>query len=187
MPNKSEIKDTPFDKYVNQAIKKWPNVPKCYGWLQLSRRGEWLIKGEKIPHKRTIEFFKANYRVASDGCAYVQNGPQQVFVDLEYTPWIYRFDHHAGFSTHSDLIVHDILDAMSDEHGNLLIETSLGIGLIDDRDLGSLSSFLTEGIRETILLNYLGSSIEIKSIKTNQLIAKYAVKKKPLPPDENTA
>tara|TARA_X000001036_G_C20588220_1_gene769629 strand:+ start:276 stop:839 length:564 start_codon:yes stop_codon:yes gene_type:complete len=185
MPNKSEIKDTPFDKYVNQAIKKWPNVPKCYGWLQLSRRGEWLIKGEKIPHKRTIEFFKANYRVASDGCAYVQNGPQQVFVDLEYTPWIYRFDHHAGFSTHSDLIVHHILDAMSDEHGNLLIETSLGIGLIDDRDLSALSSFLTESGAELNTLKYLDSLIEITSISTDQIIAKYAFKQKPTSTDEN--
>jgi hypothetical protein len=187
MRTKPETKDPPFSKHISQAMKRWPDVPKCYGWLQLSRKGEWLIKGKKILHRRTIEFFKTNYRVTPDGYSYVQNGPQQVFVDLEYTPWIYRFDYRTGFSTHTDLAVQDIIDAMSDEHGNLLIETSLGIGLIDDRDLGSLSSFLTEGIRETILLNYLGSSIEIKSIKTNQLIAKYAVKKKPLPPDENTA
>ena len=187
MRTKLELKATPFDNYITQAMEKWPDVPKCYGWLQLSRRGEWLIKGEKIQHKRTIDFFNANYRVTSDGYSYVQNGPQQVFVDLEYTPWIYRFNYHTGFSTHSDLLVQNIVGAMADEHGNLLIETSIGIGLIDDRDLGALSSFLTETVTELHILKYLGSTIEIKSIRTDQLIAKYAFKKKPLPNDDNPA
>ena len=185
MPSKSEIIDLAFDQHINQAIKKWPDVPKCYGWLELSRRGEWLIKGEKILHKRTIDFFKTNYRVTSDGYSYVQNGPQQVFVDLEYTPWIYRFNHHAGFSTHSGLIVHDILDAMSDEYGNFLIETSLGIGLIDDRDLGGLSPFIIESGIDLNTLKYLDSLIEIKSIRRDQLIAKYVIKQKPTSTNEN--
>jgi hypothetical protein len=185
MRTESETKNTPFDKFINQAMEKWPDVPKCYGWLQLSCRGEWLIKGKKVRHKRTIEFFKANYRVTSDGYSYVQNGPQQVFVDLEYTPWIYRFNHHTGFSTHNDLLVQDILNAWSDEHGNLLIETSLGIGLIDDRDLGALSSFLTESVTGPYTLKYLSSRLVIKRVRTDQLITEYAIKRKPQPTDKN--
>ena len=74
---------------------------------------------------------------------------------------------------------------MCDEHGNLLIETSLGIGLIDDRDLSALSSFLTESGPELNTLKYLDSLIEITSISTDQIIAKYAFKQKPTSTDEN--
>jgi hypothetical protein len=74
---------------------------------------------------------------------------------------------------------------MSDECGNFLIETSLGIGLIDDRDLGGLSSFITESGIELNALKYLGSLIEIKNIRRDQLIAEYAIKQKPTSNNEN--
>jgi hypothetical protein len=81
--------------------------------------------------------------------------------------------------------VHDILNAMSDECGNFLIETSLGIGLIDDRDLGGLSPFIIESGIDLNTLKYLDSLIEIKSIRRDQLIAKYDIKQKPTSTNEN--
>ena len=30
-----------MDDIVKAALKKWPNVPHCYGWLALDARGDW--------------------------------------------------------------------------------------------------------------------------------------------------
>ena len=184
MTNETKIKNRPFNKHITNAIEKWPNVPECYGWLKLNRRGEWLLKNKKVRHKRTIAFLNENYRVGEDGSSYVQNGPQQVFVALEYTPWVYRFNHHTGFSTHNHLKVRKINRAMSDEHGNLLIETSYGVGLVDDRDLGSLSAFLTETITGSDVLEHTGARVPIIKLTEHQITRNYAFQKEPLPTNE---
>jgi len=41
------------DEAVLRSIAKWPNVPAVYGWLKLDRRGNWLIKGERIANQDT--------------------------------------------------------------------------------------------------------------------------------------
>ena len=33
------------DEIVKAALKKWPNVPHCYGWLALDARGDGLRDG----------------------------------------------------------------------------------------------------------------------------------------------
>jgi len=124
-----------FDSEVERAMARWPDVPQCFDWLGLDRRGAWRIRGDAISHARTVAFLGRHYRADAQGRWYVQNGPQQVFVALEYTPWIYRFDPQAGFTTHTGLTANDILTVCADDEGNLLIETGLGVGLVDDRDL----------------------------------------------------
>ena len=37
-----------MDEMVARSLAKWPNVPAVFGWLELDRRGNWRIKGEKI-------------------------------------------------------------------------------------------------------------------------------------------
>ena len=35
-----------MDEAVHRALAKWPNVPACYGWLALDRRGRWRMRDE---------------------------------------------------------------------------------------------------------------------------------------------
>ena len=36
------------DDIVKAALKKWPNVPHCYGWLALDARGDWYMRDDRI-------------------------------------------------------------------------------------------------------------------------------------------
>ena len=131
-----------FDEEVIRAMAKWPDVPRCFGWLALDRRGAWRIRGEVIRHARTVAFLSRHYRVDDSGCWYVQNGPQQVFVDLDYTPWVYRYQPDGSFSSHTGIAAGDLDAVYVDDDGNLLLLATLGIGVLDDRDLEACSSLL---------------------------------------------
>ena len=74
------------------AIAKWPNVPACYDWLSLDRRGDWRLQGERVMHSGLINFINRQYGCDESGCWFLQNGPQRVFVNLAYTPWVFRRD-----------------------------------------------------------------------------------------------
>jgi len=43
-----------MDPIVARAMARWPNVPAVYGWLALDRRGNWLIKAERITHQAML-------------------------------------------------------------------------------------------------------------------------------------
>jgi len=116
------------------AIAKWPNVPACYDWLSLDRRGNWRMQGERVTHRGLIEFMNRQYGVDEAGCWFVQNGPQRVFVELAATPWIFRYQNEEVFS-HTGLPAGTISAVHLDENGSIVLETPLGIGLLDDRDL----------------------------------------------------
>jgi len=116
------------------AIAKWPNVPACYDWLSLDRRGDWRLQGERVTHHGFIALLNRQYGVDDRGCWFVQNGPQRVFVKLAYTPWIFRREGDA-LASHTGAPAGDICAIYLDEEGNILLQTSLGIGLLDDRDL----------------------------------------------------
>lgn len=129
-----------MDNAVVQSMARWPNVPACYGWLELSQRGEWRLGAakprEKVSHAGLADFIGRNYSHDGDGCWFMQNGPQRVFAILEYTPWVFHLSAdgrqllaHSG----SDAGIPDA--AWLDDEGNLLLQTALGIGLLDDRDL----------------------------------------------------
>ena len=77
-----------MDPIVIQAMAKWPNVPNVYGWLTLDRRGNWLIKGDRISNPGVVAFIGRNYGADEQGRWYFQNGPQRVFVTLEYAPYV---------------------------------------------------------------------------------------------------
>lgn len=126
-----------FDDEVVRAMAKWPDVPQCFGWLSLDVRGQWRIQGEVIRHVRSQAFLARHYRADEQGRWYVQNGPQQVFVALDYTPWIYRWQPVQSFTTQSGRETHDLRAVYLDDDGNLLLLTALGIGVLDDRDLAA--------------------------------------------------
>ena len=37
-----------MDDIVRAALKKWPNVPACHGWLALDARGDWYMRDERV-------------------------------------------------------------------------------------------------------------------------------------------
>lgn len=93
-----------MDDIVRQAMAKWPNVPHCYGWLMLDRRGQWRMRdeaaqatgaaGDPIRHAALIAFIARNYTHDAAGGWYFQNGPQRVYVSLAYAPWVVRLRWH---------------------------------------------------------------------------------------------
>jgi hypothetical protein len=123
-----------MDEIVKAAMIKWPNVPAVYGWLELTARGEWKIRGEPVDNESIREFIRRNY--ANDGCGnwFFQNGPQRVYVTLEATPVIYRLDEFGRLQSHTGAHPHELRAAFADAKGRLLLETELGPGLIDSQD-----------------------------------------------------
>lgn len=119
------------------AIAKWPNVPACYDWLSLDRRGDWRLQGERVMHSGLINFINRQYGVDESGCWFLQNGPQRVFVELTYTPWVFRRE-GAGFVSHTGQPAGAVQAIYLDQEGNILLATELGIGLLDDRELTQL-------------------------------------------------
>lgn len=131
-----------MDEAVRLALAKWPDVPSCTGWLRLSRRGEWWVPEGPIRHAGLRGFIGRNYLATPDGRWYFQNGPQQVFVDLDYTPLILRLAAPGQLETHTGQPVTTLDAAWLDEHGNLLLASEHGIALLDDRDLAAMLEHL---------------------------------------------
>ncbi|NMG55957.1 DUF2946 family protein [Aromatoleum aromaticum] len=115
----------------------WPGVPAVHGWLSLDRRGGWRLKEEPVTHAGLNGFLNANYRSDSDGNWFVQNGPQRVFVALDYTPLVLRLDVDGSLTAHTGATTGPAIAAYLDEDGNVLLHTSQGVGLLDDRDLSA--------------------------------------------------
>ena len=63
-----------MDEIVARSLAKWPNVPAVYGCQELDRRGNWLIKGERIGNAALREFIGRNYEADERGRWYFQNG-----------------------------------------------------------------------------------------------------------------
>ena len=136
-----------MDDIVLRGMAKWPNVPAVYGWLSLDRRGHWLLKGERVVNPAIASFFGRNYSHDDRGRWFFQNGPQRVFVTLDYTPHIYRIvpggDRQFAAVSHSGADAGKIHAAYIDETGQLLLDTELGIGLLHDRDLETVLPYFS--------------------------------------------
>src|SRR5216110_2510087 len=122
-----------MDAVVARAMAKWPNVPAVHGWLSLDRRGNWLIKGERIANHALREFIARNYAADEQGRWYFQNGPQRVYVSLAYTPLVVHYESdalhdHCGrpFAPETTFL---------DDEGSVLMQGAGTIALLDDRDL----------------------------------------------------
>jgi len=81
-----------MDEMVARSMARWPNVPAVYGWLSLDRRGTWRIKQERVGNAALREFIARNYHADERGCWFFQNGPQRVFVRLDYTPLVVHYE-----------------------------------------------------------------------------------------------
>ncbi len=151
-----------MDDLVKAAMVKWPNVPDCYGWLGLDARGQWWMRDDKaqaagsfaasfesslgsdserlqsrgalLKHEKLIEFIGRNYAVDARGCWYFQNGPQRVFVELEYMPWVWRLEHDLRVMTHTGKPI-DVERWLQDPQGRLVGRASCGWGVMHSQDV----------------------------------------------------
>ena len=156
-----------MDEMVKAALKKWPNVPHCYGWLALDARGDWYmrddrtqaagpfpaVKGSRILHEKLREFIERNYAGDDAGAWFFQNGPQRVYVELEAAPWVWRLKSNTG--EEADDAVPSIVShtgvpaqfesAWLDERGRLFIGTDIGLGLVHTLDMEAASGAVERG------------------------------------------
>ena len=122
-----------MDDTVLRSMAKWPDVPDVYGWLALDRRGNFLIRNEKIGNRALREFISRNYQADARGCWYFQNGPQRVFVALAYTPLVLHFEGEAMLDHCGRAFLPE--QAFLDDEGSVLMAGRPGAGLLDDRKL----------------------------------------------------
>jgi DUF2946 family protein len=121
------------DEIVARSLAKWPNVPAVFGWLSLDRRGNWLIKGEKIANAALRQFIARNYEADEKGRWYFQNGPQRVFVSLAYTPLVVHYEGEELFDQCGRRFA--LSETFQDDEGSVLIAGNRTVALLDDRDL----------------------------------------------------
>ena len=149
-----------MDEIVKAALKKWPNVPHCYGWLALDARGDWYmrddriqaagpfpqVKGSRIRHDKLLAFIHRNYARDERGAWFFQNGPQRVYVQLEAAPYVWRVDGAApwGLNAHTGEAT-TARSAWLDEHGRLFLDTTLGFGLVHTLDMGAAADAVEAG------------------------------------------
>ncbi|MGH8703357.1 MAG: DUF2946 family protein [Burkholderiales bacterium] len=195
-----------MDDIVLRGMAKWPNVPAVYGWLALDRRGQWLIKGERVSNPLVTEFIGRNYARDERGCWYFQNGPQRVFVTLGYTPRVYRVVSPDGAPLALEASTGSPVSAVSgawiDETGAALLETELGIGAVHDRDLDRLLPHFTDaagaplaedaldermarvqqGREAPLWLRFRGAGIKVGPIRSETVAQRFGYWARPEPP-----
>ncbi|MEX8494880.1 DUF2946 family protein [Sphaerotilus sp.] len=152
-----------MDDIVKAALKKWPNVPDCRGWLALDARGDWymrddrvqaagpfpFVKGSRILHDKLRAFIGRNYEADASGGWFFQNGPQKVFVELEAAPWVFgvqRLDGEFRVETQTGRPVPSVGEALVDELGRLFLHTPIGLGLVRSADMDSAADAVVGGV-----------------------------------------
>lgn len=152
-----------MDDIVKAALKKWPNVPACYGWLALDARGDWYmrddrvqaagrfpqVKGSRINHDKLKEFIHRNYGADERGAWYFQNGPQRVYVELEAAPLVLGVSRkeEGGWAVqaHTGQDAGRIREAWLDEQGRLFLDTDAGLGIVRSLDMDAAADAVSSG------------------------------------------
>jgi len=153
-----------MDEIVKAALKKWPNVPNCYGWLALDARGDWYmrderiqhagpfpkVKGSRITHDKLKAFIERNYGADEAGRWFFQNGPQRVYMQLEATPWVWRVQWSPqpgppSVTSHTGL--HAVVNSCwLDEEGRLYLATDIGFGIVHSQDMLDAAQAVEQGL-----------------------------------------
>jgi hypothetical protein len=140
-----------MDEIVLAAMRKWPNVPHCHGWLALDARGDWYlrdeaaqhagpfpaVKGSRIEHEGLKGFIGRNYLADDTGRWFFQNGPQRVYVQLEAAPWTWRVSLQGDgpvLAGHTGRAA-EPKSCWVDEAGRLFIDSDIGFGLVHTQDM----------------------------------------------------
>jgi hypothetical protein len=153
-----------MDAIVEAALRKWPDVPHCWGWLALDARGHWYmrddrvraagpfpqVKGSRVVHDKLLAFIGRNYASDADGAWFFQNGPQRVYVTLEAAPWVWRLtpatpgapprvESHTGQPAQPR-------QAWLDDRGRLFLDTEQGLGIVHSLDMGDAALAVESGL-----------------------------------------
>jgi Protein of unknown function (DUF2946) len=190
-----------MDEIVIRGMLKWPDVPAVYGWLSLDRRGSWMIKNvsgrfERIANPAVNEFIGRNYAADAQGRWYFQNGPQRVFVALDYTPWVYRLDDAGeGLLAHTGAAARSPETVFVDDAGALLLDADMGIGVLLDRDLPAFVERIADPLGRTpehLLEDVVrgeetramlqGRSVLVAPIRGAEVPARFGFVQRPAPP-----
>ncbi|MDO9073623.1 MAG: DUF2946 family protein [Rubrivivax sp.] len=155
-----------MDAIVEAALRKWPKVPHCHGWLALDARGNWYmrderiqaagpfprVKGSRIEHAKLLAFIERNYGHDDAGAWFFQNGPQRVYLELEVAPWVWRVDAAADagapawqVQSHTGLPA-TVQGSWLDEQGRLFLSTELGYGIVHTLDMGIAAQAVEAGV-----------------------------------------
>jgi hypothetical protein len=148
-----------MDEMVLAALRKWPNVPHCFGWLALDARGGWWmrddrsraagpfpqVRGSRILHDKLLGFIERNYAADERGRWFFQNGPQRVYVELEAAPWVWRIGADRTVTSHTWLPATP-RSAWLDDQGRLFLDTELGFGLVHTLDMGWAAEAVEQGV-----------------------------------------
>lgn len=201
-----------MDDIVKQAMARWPNVPYCYGWLALDRRGQWRMRnefaqqhglsGDPIRHPALIAFIERNYQRDEHGAWFFQNGPQRVFVNLAYAPWVVRF-HDGAFHTttgraftpracyvdeHGNVMLAGEIEAAENGamHGAVEAHPGLQPALLYDHDLDAFSSQCTwhgEACGADLgVFHHQGNDLRIEPISEAEVPRQFGFVRQPQPP-----
>ena len=165
-----------MDDLVKAALKKWPNVPHCHGWLALDARGDWYmrddrtqaagpfprVKGSRITHGKLLAFILRNYAADEHGQWFFQNGPQRVYVQLESAPFVWRVAEGGVVSVqNADLLREGLANgeaapglcgpipvksAWLDNPGRLYLQTPFGLGNVHTQDMGWAADAIEQGL-----------------------------------------
>ena len=134
-----------MDEIVQKAMRKWPDVPHCTGWLALDARGVFRMRdeatqaqnlpGDPIRHDALLAFIHRNYASDAQGAWYFQNGPQRVYVDLAATPFIARTDGADGLVLHDRAPLATPRQVWMTEQGQMIFQNAHRVAMLDDRDI----------------------------------------------------
>ncbi len=151
-----------MDDIVKAALKKWPDVPYCFGWLALDARGDWYlrdeaaqragpfpqVRGSRIDHGKLKAFIERNYLADDRGQWFFQNGPQRVYLQLEATPWVWRVqwrDDQPGVTSHTGRSAQP-RGSWLDEQGRLYLDTDIGFGIVHSADMVDAATAVERGL-----------------------------------------
>ncbi len=183
---------------LSKLLQKWPNVPDVFNWLSLDRRGTWRIKGSPITNPTMIKAINSSYFCDVDGSWFFQNGPQKVFVTLDYTPYVifaYRAGDELKLKTHSGTEIKKIDEIYLDSDLNFLITWDGRLGIISDRDLQILIDGMSfshqgklislENVIETdtkrLSVTFWNHEAKITKVTREYLLKKFNIRGDPAP------
>jgi hypothetical protein len=144
-------------------------------------------------------FLDRQYGHDEDGNYFVQNGPQRVFVELAYTPWVLHLMAEGQLETHVGEAVDEVRSALIDDEGNLLLEIADGIALLSDRDLprlrhclhlpsgapaddASVLAVIERQGQTRLTFAWAGSFVPVLRVQRCEVPARYAFVASPQPP-----
>ena len=159
-----------MDEMVLQAMAKWPQVRACRGWLGLDGRGDWYLRddaaqaagpfrtpdqgagtpaarGSRLTHDKLIAFIGRNYAPDELGQWFFQNGPQRVYVELQFAPWVWRVTDLGAITVRSHTGVDSpVLSTLLDDSGHVYLETEMGFGLVHSQDVWQAAQAIEAGV-----------------------------------------